>query len=372
MPEDVEFVELIEVDPRAFGGSGGSTPPPPPSARGQRERRPPDPVRRGARVGILLCAIAVVALGLSLIVTKPWVPDLQLALPDPRALDSELSERLIIDPAPADLRTASLPDGTGETFEQWAGDSVGYFFVEPDATFDPSESDGSWFGFFAKRADDPRTPIVAGLTKINGAPAEVSDESNGEFVDLYWGPIDGWMIRGVAAHSSIEEATAIAEQLHVVEGRVVVDDRRVLGDMVPAAPFGDYVSLNALYRYAYDFGQSLDGLVGLYYGYSGESVVSVPGNESALEMVPFLLSNEHRVGTVHGLPAVGFSKGAGPFGSIDRSTVIWWEGGRLILVAGGDDLDATFRLAEKVRTATDDEWAKVTALVDAVDTGVRT
>jgi hypothetical protein len=46
--------------------------------------------------------------------------------------------------------------------------------------------------------------------------------------------------------------------------------------------------------------------------------------------------------------------------------VLWWEGGRVILVAGDGDLSATFDLAETVRPATDEEWAEVEALAETV------
>ena len=70
--------------------------------------------------------------------------------------------------------------------------------------------------------------------QIAGAPAETSDESNGRIVELFWGPVDGWVFRGVAAHSSIDEAKAVAEQMRVIDGKVTVLDPT--GE--PADPFG--------------------------------------------------------------------------------------------------------------------------------------
>jgi hypothetical protein len=155
---------------------------------------------------------------------------------------------------------------------------------------------------------------------------------------------------------------AIAEQLRIVDGRVVVVDPAVLGDLQPIGAYGDYITLTTLIQYAQNNGRDQQGVVGVYYGFDGHSVVSMPGNERSLDLVRFVMDADAQERTVHGRRAVGFTKGAGPFGGFDTSTVVWWEGGRVILVAGDGDLSATFDLAETVRPATDDEWADVQSL----------
>ena len=67
----------------------------------------------------------------------------------------------------------------------------------------------------------------------------------------------------------------IAEQLRIVRGRPVVVDRSVLGALQPLGAFGNYVTLATLIQFAKNNGRGQDGVVGLYYGFDGHSVVSV-------------------------------------------------------------------------------------------------
>lgn len=354
MPDEIELIELIDVDPGVFGQA--AAPPPPP-----RERHP-------FPWAPVLTTLAVLATGGllagALMWWSPWEDDPRLALPDPRATEFELSERLVFDPEPSELRNVVLGTDDDAIESPWTNGSTGYFFSEPDATFDPEDGTDRWFGFFARSIDDPGTPFIFGQRQIAGAPAEVSDESEGSLIRLAWGPVDGWVFTAAASHTTVEAAIAIAEQLRMVDGRPLLLDRRVLPGLDPLGPFGDYVTIGTLTSYAQDTPRAVEGMTALYYGFDGVSVVSMPGNESAIDMVRFVLDVEVREGTVHGRRAVGWSKGAGPFGGIDRTTVLWWEGGRVVLVAGDGDLDATFARAETVREATDEEWATVQAAAD--------
>jgi hypothetical protein len=186
-------------------------------------------------------------------------------------------------------------------------------------------------------------------------------------VRLAWGPVDGQTFIAAASRMSTVDAVALAEQVRIVDGRPVLLDRAALKDLRPLGPFGAYISLVTLAENTQDKGQDVETMVGLYYGFKGQSVVSLPGPQSAVAMVPFLLSKGAHQGSVHGHDAYGFTKGAGPFGSTDRSSVVWWEGGRLIAVNGDGDLEATFALAETVRPATDAEWAQALAVGQAGD-----
>ncbi len=351
MSDDVPHIELIDVDPVAFGPVD---PPPPPA-----------PPRQVPWKAVSVVAGIVVALGLAvagLFMWKPWQPELTLRLADPRATTWDLSERLIFDPEPSDLRQSLLGTDPDAAESAWQSGSVGYFLAEDGATFDPTDGKDRWFGFTARPSSDPDTPMVLGTEQISGVPAEVSDETGGDLVQLAWGPLDGWTFNAAAAQMTKDEAMAIAEQLRIVDGKAVVLDRRALDRLAPRGPYGDFVTLRTLTAFAQNNGGAMSDVYAVYYGFDGQAVVSTPGNASVTDMGTFLFGDDAKPGTVHGQPAIGFTKGAGPFGGLDRSSVIWWEGGRAILVAGNGDLDATFRLAETVAPATDAQWAKVEGL----------
>ena len=358
--DDIELIEVIDADPSAFGAI------PRPRAVDEPSDLPPrtDHPTSGSWRWVAAAAVLVAAI-IGLFAWHPWSGTESLVLADPRPVDSELTERLVFDSPPSDLRLASLGAST-EQDEQtppiWNSESIGYFLGVPDATFDPDDGSDRWFGFYALPADLPNTPLVFGQRKIAGAPAEVSDESGGSLVDLAWGPVDGYTFAASASQMTVDEAVAIAEQLRIVRGRPVVVDRSVLGALQPLGAFGNYVTLATLIQFAKNNGRGQDGVVGLYYGFDGHSVVSVPGNAASLDFVRFVMDPDVQERTVHGQRAVGFTKGSGPFGGFDTSTVVWWEGGRVVLVAGDGDLSATFDLAESVRPATDQEWKEVVAL----------
>jgi hypothetical protein len=364
--DDHELIEVIDADPAAFG------PAPRASTRPDHDRTP-ESVERAPRSWPWISAVTLVLAGVvvALLAWSPWSGRTSLVLADPRATDSELTERLVFDEPPSDLRLAVVGAEVGSGTNAadtpiWNSRSVGYFFGAPDATFDPDDGSDRWFGFYALPSDHPSTPLIFGQREIAGAPAEVANETEGALVDLAWGPVDGYTFTAAGSQMTIDEAVAIAEQLRIVDGRPVVVDDAALDGLEQLGAFGDYVALATLLQYAQNNGRGLDGLVGLYYGFDGHSVVSVPGYETALDLVGFVMDPGADERTVHGHRALGFTKGAGPFGGFDTSTVLWWEGGRVILVAGDGDLSATFDLAETVRPATDEEWAEVEALAETV------
>ncbi|MBI4934270.1 MAG: hypothetical protein HY828_10355 [Actinobacteria bacterium] len=363
MRDDLELIEVFDADPSAFGPSPRSASRTgDPTEPGDDREAPDAPPRSWPWISVV--SVVLVAAMVALLVWSPWSGTTSLVFTDPRPAESELTERLVFDDPPSDLRLAALGSGGDDADNGpiWNSESIGYFFGSPDATFDPDDGIDRWFGFFALPSDHPSTPLVFGQREIAGAPAEVSDETQGALVDMAWGPVDGYTFTAAGSQMTIDEAVAIAEQLRIVDGRPVVVDDSVLDGMVGLGPFGDYVALATLVQYAQNNGRGVDGLVGLYYGFDGHSVVSVPGNATTLDLVGFVMQPDAEERTVHGLPAIGFTKGAGPFGGFDSSTVLWWEGGRVILVAGDGDLSATFELAESVRPATDEEWAEVVAL----------
>ena len=66
--------------------------------------------------------------------------------------------------------------------------------------------------------------------------------------------------------------------------------------------------------------------------------------------------------TVHGLPAVAFAKGKGAFNGIAATTVMWWEGGRLVQVSGEGTIDDVTKSAQSAHVATAADWSAVKAV----------
>ncbi|MEN9644732.1 MAG: hypothetical protein RL238_1401 [Actinomycetota bacterium] len=356
-PGDDVWIELIDADPTVFGGA--------PRAAASEPEQPASPRRpfptRAVLVSGLVCLV-MAGLVAGLLAWKPWYDDPRLVLDDTRVRASELSERLVFDPPPSELRASTEHGNDIDAAEAWSANSVGFFFADPEATFDPDDGDDRWFGFYARPSSDPRTPLIFGQTTIAGAPAEVSNETDGDLIEMAWGPVDGFTYTAAASHLTVEQATAIADQLRIEEGKPVLLDDRTLVGLEPLGSFGDYLTLLTLSQFTQDTGAGLDRLVGVYYGFDREAVVSVPGRPEALDMLWFVLNLRPTEGEVHGLPAYGFTKGAGPFGGMDVSTVVWFEGGRIIIVAAAGEVDEVFELAQTVRPATDDEWQAVLAL----------
>lgn len=369
---DVELIELIDVDPGAFGPSSASRPssssPGTGDGDGDGPRRRPRPAGAGwARAGMLASVVLMVGLGVFALVVRPWEGVGRGRYLDPDLQASELTNRLVFGQPPGELRSTSMGGvRNGEAFDL-RDRAVGFLWGDPDAVlglsqFPETQRNGRIFAFYATPSDSEGAFLITPQRTIAGAPAEVSDENDGKAIDLAWGPLDGMIYRAVATNTTVDDAVAIAEEIHVEGDEVIIEHRTTLDGMQPLGSFGDYIDLFLLDEFAADFDQNIPGYTGLYYGFSGHSVGSLPGRESALDLVRNTIAPDAVDGEVHGLRALGFTHGAGPFGDQDRSAVIWWEGGRLILVQGDGDLDATFALAETVRPATDAEWKAAEAL----------
>jgi hypothetical protein len=352
--DDPELIELIDADPTAFGLPASRT-------VVDSEERPARSPRRGRLLVAMAVATVTALLVAGLFTWKPWADDPRLALPDPPVAAPELSSHLVLDLPVDRVRATTLQDpGSEAGFTPPAG-AVGHFLGGEGARLQTGDGNTvPWFGFFGRPAKSDDAIFSQGVT-VAGAPAEMSEETPGE-VQLAWGPVDGFIFTAVGEHLDQAATLAIAEQLRIQDGQPVLLDRAAAPDLHPIGSYGDFATAATLVQFAQNNNRGTERVTGLYYGYPGQSVVSMEANRSVIDMLPFVLNSTAHEGTVHGGRALGFTKGAGPFGGFDTSMVFWWEGGRLILVAGGDDLDATFALAEGTRVATDDEWATVMAV----------
>ncbi len=360
---DPEVIELIDPDGGLFGEA-------PLQVEGEEHSAGDQRVRS---VAAALAVIAVIV-G-SLLAWKPWVGrDHPLAFKDPRATEAALSEQLVLDPPPAAAHGVTLGkgDATMPAAAPWKV-PIGYLFGDADATISVNDGTDRWAGFLAAPATDPDAPSVDNLREgdrtdidVNGAPGQMQARP-GNTQQIVWGPLAGTMYSATTSGLTIPEALDFVSSVSASEGRVVVTHRSALAGMEPIGSFYDYYTVLTLLQHAQDIGPADDGVVGVYYGFRTQTVASIAANESALGVVPFVLSNSrHQDGdtelTVHGRPAVGFTKGAGPFGAFDITAVVWWEGGRLVMVGSNAELEPTVSLAETARPASPAEWSAILEL----------
>jgi hypothetical protein len=152
--------------------------------------------------------------------------------------------------------------------------------------------------------------------------------------------------------------------LRVRKDQVVLLNKAGLGSLRAIGRFSDYWTLVNMVQRVQQNGVHLEGVVGVFYN-TGASISSMPANRSAIPMVSFVLgtkadSPEPR--KVHGLPAVAFAKGKGAFNGITATTVMWWEGGRLVQVSGEGTIDDVTKLAQSAHVATAADWSAVQAV----------
>lgn len=369
---DPDEIDIIEADPGAFGpapradgaGEGDGTNGAGPTTSPRRSRR---------TLVIAIGAALLVAAAATVIVWRPWSSDdHHLSLPSHTVAAATLTERLVLDRPPVDPTSSAIgaPGGGETTFGDQFADAEGYFFVGPNAkmTFDGS-SEGQWAAFYAVPKDSDNAPSITvedgkeGGT-VQGAPATIDQQGPGQLVEVEFGPVDGYLISVASSGLSKQQALALAEVVGVENGIPVVRDSTALLDLQPLGSMAAYAATYELLLSAQSGGAfPTERTVSVQYG-TDENAVSVTSREVSdkewLKMAEFVLGGaaDH---TVHGHPAIAVETTGRGFGA-DATIVCWEEGGRMIMVTGHDDVDATLLLAESVRPATDEEWDAVVAV----------
>ncbi|MCE9622264.1 MAG: hypothetical protein K8R99_07975 [Actinomycetia bacterium] len=368
-PDEIDIIDLIEFDADAFPADRDADRDEA-KTTAQPEQTKPSHRRRRLIAAAVTGVIGLAAAGL--VAWSPWTDDDEsLSFPDGDAPELSRTAELVFDDLPAPLTAASLGSGTTDDSGFGSlGAGEGYFFAEPGAgwSFD-AQTNGTWVAFLALPEGDESAPDMTvddGETTatVQGAPAVIS--SNLGFREISFGPSDGLMFSVVSSGLSLAESLAFAEAVGVDGGVPIVRDDTVIGSMLPVGDVADYsVATGTVFAAISAFGE-MPGTVSVHYGdfltgaaYSIASRAAV--SESTLAMVRFVLgADEER--RVHGQPAIAVDQPANMFGGAAadmRSIVAWVEGGRLIIVCGPDDVEATLALAETVREATDNEWAEV-------------
>jgi len=369
-PDEIDIIDLVEPDVSAFAAHGESELP----AAAHR--------RRWVLAAGVTSAVGIAVAGL--LVWSPWREDNTRSFADSATPELTLTDELVFDIPPAELTASSLGTATtDDSFLGTFGEYEGYFFAEQGVSWDvfSGQSTGRWAAFFAAKQEDEDGPDMevddretAGA--VQGAPAVVGPVDGG-IREITFGPVDGLMFSVVSSGMSLTDSLTFAEAVGVDDGVPTLSNASVIGAMLPIGDMADYdVAVSTMIAATSPlFAQP--GVVSVHYGdFSmdgelnedsvGYSIATRPlVGDPTLGMLRFTLGGEEGH-SVHGLPAIvvdkvgdrlGFAGGQG------SSLVAWVEGGRLIIVTGPDDVDATLALAESVRPATQDEWVEVVAVV---------
>jgi hypothetical protein len=350
-----ELIEFIDADPDAFGRSPGGRIPTPYGPSTSRRR--------------LIAGFVAVAAGgatYALFDDPPWADGgPQRTYRDIHPTTSTLSEQLVLDVPASQVRATTLhTQALPASRNLLASGAVGYFFGAPGATFDTGDGADRWMGFYSMPTSASGAPQVGKQTDtIAGAPASLQTGDNG-LTQVVWGPVEGSMFTAAAANLSRNEIVSLAEQLRVRQNDVVVLNKAGLGALRPIGRFSDYWTLVNMVQRVQQNGVHLEGVVGVFYN-TGASVTSMPANRSAISMVAFVLgttTSAPEPRKVHGTSALGFAKGKGAFNGLPATTVMWWEGGRLVQVSGEGTLDDVTKLAQGTHVASAGEWSAVQAV----------
>ena len=164
-----------------------------------------------------------------------------------------------------------------------------------------------------------------------------------------------------------EDGLRLAEVVAVRDGVPAITDDRALRGMSPVGSLAEYRAAYDAVLNAGDFGALTENLVFVQYDDGGDTytLASIPApHETMLPILHFMFPSGNER-TVRGTTALVMGHDGAAFpGVITGALVAWVEGGRLIVVTGPGDEEATLALAESVRTATDDEWADIADVAD--------
>ena len=347
-PDEVDVIDFIAPDASAFESRDESFE----TTIDTRSRRWVVPAAVASVVGLAAAG---------LLVWSPWREDNTKSFPESPTPELTFTEQLVFDNPPAELSSASLGEATDNEFGFSSfADAEGYFFAEPGVSWDifGGQSSGTWAAFFAESADSENAPdltVESGETggRVQGAPAVFAPTQDG-VREITFGPVDGLVYSVVTSGMSLAESTAFAEAVGVNDDIPTVANESVLGDMNAIGDIADYgVVFSTVFGALSSFGVQA-GVVSVHYGdfleeVGGDaySIASQPmPSNSTIAMLRFAFGGEEGK-TVHGQPAVlidaqqdALSIGGGQV----TSAVAWVEGGRLVVVAGPDDIAATLAL----------------------------
>jgi hypothetical protein len=345
--------------------------------------------RRGAkrkRAALIVGAGAVVAAGAVVIVravsgddkqstTAATETTLQQSAADPTPIEPELSGRLLFDPVPDGFVVQYLNEaGTfGPAIDvPAAGPTLDVSLLRaPDATLD----DGAWLSAsvslldrFERQSFEPMNyvdPSQFRKTSVNGLNGVVGKNWD-DSLALVFGPAnDGFVVSLASAGITEQELLAIAAEITLEENGLQASPQ--------FGPSAAEAGLEPFMRYpvgtwgGVSVGLQLPLLGGdgnsTNVGYVTEegfdeyvTITNTPFGEDVdmLGLAEFAFSEFEQI-EVRGMPAAA---GKTPESLGEQPTVVWAEGGRLIVVSGSPSLEDLVSYAQTVVVADDDAWAE--------------
>ena len=305
-----------------------------------------------------LAAVGLVAavIGAALLVWQPWrspTPEWR-TYPVATRFPPSISARLVFDQPPGDVYQALIPE-TPLSTAVTRSTLVGQVFTAP-GSFVRSDP---WLSFSALPSHSPAEPATSSLT-VRGTDATIGRTS--EQTTVEWGPIErrSWTASGGGVDD--RQLLAFAEAVGVVDNAPAL---RGSYDLAGMEPIGGVEGLHTVLTVQRELDQlppvaSVLPTV-LRYSDGGDSLtlLSIPAPPDTLPFVPFVLGDGGVVDqvAVRNNPGVALTTAGGD------NVVGWFEGGRLVVVAGLQSREELLSWALTTRAATDDEWGSV---VDAL------
>lgn len=340
-PGNGDFLEIIEIDvidadPSAFGDATGSR-------SSARERRPRPRWLRP--VALATCTGAAV----SLFVLQPWeVPPQWRKFDHPAPSTAIISNLLLPAAPPGPVLAVTEPDSVGSNTPTTA---AGYVFAEPGATFGFRRAALFEATPTGTRDAPPATDEQADGPTVHGVPAAF--EAFRLRNEIEWGPLDGYSWRVFTTGLSDEESLEFAAAVGAPDGTPALQHDYSLDGMVPLGSVSAFNSATSL-RNELSGGHLSSQLSPTMVTYLLDEerdlrVASVPAPGDVMQLVGYVFGAGTST-TVHGLPAqVIDSREVGPM-------VVWFEGGRLVAVAGAQTDAELLATAESISPAGADEW----------------
>jgi hypothetical protein len=359
--ETIELIELVDVDPAAFGAGH--------DVIGVRFDGPAEAPRSDApiasatasawRVGAAMFALLLAA-GATAAALRPWYRDPVLIVRS-ATVQPSLTDQLVIGRYPGVARSAEIVSPSSALADGIRGGAV--FAATP--------------GVDGTTARSATYYVVADTAGTNNPPADDSTEpitvqgtlgtitQNGSSILVQWHPADG--VVSVLRTRGLDRAATLrlASQLVVRGDTVRVGHRSALQGMHAVGTIADAQQLGAVFEAAQ--------------AYAGEPTFGPLGGSSRIVAVRYPAAAV-AVGTSVGpgtdeflalsFPAVAHTTADGYDAVVvdtstsngrtrtTRTTVVWTEHGRIIAVSASSRALAE-QYAEAVRPATADEWLQV-------------
>jgi len=359
--ETIELIELVDVDPAAFGAGHDIV--------GVRFDGPAEAPRSEApiasatssawRVGATMLVLLVAA-GATAVALRPWYRDPVLIVRS-AVVQPSLTDQLVIGRYPGVARSAEIVSPSSALANGFRGGAV--FATEPGT--DGTTARNATF-YVVADTTDPNNPTADDSTEpitVQGTlgTITISDPS----ILVQWHPADG--VVSVLRTTGLDRGAALrlAGQLVVRGDTVRVGHRSALQGMHAVGTIADAQQLGAVFEAAQAYaGEPTFGplggssrIVAVRYPAAAVAVGSSVGSATDELLAVSFPAVAHTTADGYDAVVVDTSTNNGSTRTA-RTTVVWSEHGRIIAVSAPSRALAE-QYAEAVRPATADEWLQV-------------